>query len=232
MRGQTLIQASPSPSTPFQDTQGVTYPLGYVFFLSMVLRLTLDPSFVLTPVSGGGTFRVRIFFDQQLLSLPRVFPIVTPIKVLRVQVVAPRILSRFCSCSLLQSPSMSGRKCVVDIVEYAPTSRPSGTSTPTLTHHTHFERRRRPVKSTVTPNISEEPTVAEPTTSSVDVPSDILVDWNNWNTRFKRRRYMDSLSTKMTRRQEMSSRSPGNAAGPKGFASLIFPFPRVSFCYN
>lgn len=69
---------------------------------------------------------------------------------------------------------MSGRKRGVDIVEFVPTtSQSSGAPIPTLTHHTHFERRRRPVKSTVTPDIPAEHIVSELT---VDAQSDILED--------------------------------------------------------
>jgi len=63
------------------------------------------------------------------------------------------------------------------IVEYIPELEPPAGPTLTVTHHTHYERRRRPVKSTVTSDVPEEQLkVVEPMISSVNSQPVILDD--------------------------------------------------------
>ena len=61
------------------------------------------------------------------------------------------------------------------IVEYSPLTLSSpSVPVPTgeiITHHTHFERRRRPVKSTVTVNLPDTVADSDSLTSSVDKPT-------------------------------------------------------------
>jgi hypothetical protein len=92
-----------------------------------------------------------------------------------------------------------------NIVEYTPElDAPTG-PTPNITHHTHYERRRRPVKSTVTLDMSEEQLeVVEPTVSSVNFQSVILDDGGLEQLEFDGQR-MEMHGLPLLGRTEMST---------------------------
>jgi hypothetical protein len=62
------------------------------------------------------------------------------------------------------------------IVEYVPELEPLAGPTLAVTHHTHYEPRHRPVKSTLALDIPEQLQVVEPTISDIDFNSVILDD--------------------------------------------------------